>query len=595
MNPVRRDQKELVLNGVAVSPGIVFGRAFVLYGDAVKVELKGVRSDAVQDEIEKFLTALERTREELQGFRNLAAQRLGEKDAAIFEVHQMLLQDEAVRDEIITRIREEKKNADHIVAETIAKYEAIFDGATDEYFRARAADLRDIKWRVIRHIQGTEAFKPESITEPVILIARDLTPSDTIKLDRSKVLGFATELGSRTSHAAILARSLKVPSVVGLVEACQNSSSGTMVILDGNAGVLILNPGSETLNRYRKLQREYNRFENNLSRIRLLPARTKDGKEIELSANIEFFDEIKSVQEAGARGVGLYRTEYLYLMGEGLPTEEAQTEEYSRIIKALKGNPLTVRTFDIGGDKAQKYFSIPHEANPFLGFRGVRLYQRNEEVFLTQVRAVLRASVHGPVRIMFPMIAAVEELRYCKAIVDHARKQLTKDGVTFFPDIPIGAMIEVPSAAITTDLIARECDFISIGTNDLIQYTLAVDRGNKAVSYLYRNFDPAILRFLRNIIRQGHEEGVWVGMCGEMASDPLATMMLIGLGLDEFSVSPVSLLVIKEIIRQVDYDECENLAIAAMTHDTPQAVENYILGIMNKRFKHLMFSDTGLS
>jgi phosphoenolpyruvate-protein phosphotransferase (PTS system enzyme I) len=595
MNPVRREQKELDISGVAVSPGIVIGKAFVLYGDTVKVEPKGIRADAVQEEVDKFVMALERTREELQGFKNEAAQRLGDKDAAIFEVHQMLLQDETVRDEIITRIREEKRNADHIVAETIAKYEAAFDGAADEYFRARAADLRDIKWRVIRHIQGEEAFKLESLTEPVILIARDLTPSDTIKLDRSKVLGFATELGSRTSHAAILARSLKVPSVVGLIDACQISISGNTVVLDGNAGILIVNPSSDTVARYRKLQREFNRFENNLSRIRSLPARTKDGKEIELSANIEFFDEVKSVQDAGARGVGLYRTEYLYLMGDGLPTEQQQIEEYSRILKALRGNPLTLRTFDIGGDKAQKFFAIQHEANPFLGFRGVRLYQRNEPVFLTQVRAILTASVHGPVRIMFPMIATVEELRYCKSIVEHAKKQLTDEGVAYFPDIPIGAMIEVPSAAITTDLIAKECDFLSIGTNDLIQYTMAVDRGNKTVAYLYRNFDPAILRFIGNIIRQGHEQGVWVGMCGEMASDALATMMLIGLGLDEFSVSPVSLLVIKEIIRQVEFDECQNLATAAMTYDTPQAVESYIRDVMHKKFKHLMFSDTGLS
>ncbi len=586
------EHKELLFNGVAVSPGIVIGKAFVMYGDAVMVEPRALRTDQVEAEVDKLNKAIRRTAEELQVFRTETAQRLGEKDASIFDVHQMLLQDETVQQEIVQRIRSQKINADHVVNEVIGKYESSFDGAQDEYFRARAADLRDIKQRVIRHLQGKEEPSLTQLTEPVIVMARDLTPSQTVNMDRRKVQGFATELGSRTSHAAILARSLKVPSIVGLMDACQHILSNDTIILDGNSGVLIVNPTADTLTKYKRLQREFSRFENSLARVKRLPARTKDGKDLELSANIEFYEELQTAQEYGAYGVGLYRTEYLYLMRTELPTEEEQIAEYSRIIKAVKGAPVTVRTFDIGGDKAQKFFSIPHEANPFLGFRGVRLYQRNESVFLTQIRAILRASVHGHVRIMFPMIACVSEMRYCRAVIQLAGEQLRKEGVPFKADIPVGAMIEVPSAAVSADLIARESDFLSIGTNDLIQYTMAVDRGNKYVAYLYRNFNPAVLRLIRDVIRHGHEQGVWVGMCGEMASDPFATMVLIGLGLDEFSVSPVSLLVIKEIIRRVEFTECENLALAALSNDTPDSVENYLLDVMKRKFKDLLFTES---
>jgi len=594
MVPQRSEHQEVRFHGIGVSSGIVIGRAFVLYGDLIKVERRTLRKDQVEAEVEKLVRAIERTREELQVFRTETAQRLGEKDAQIFDVHQMLLQDEMVLNEIIHHIRSDKVNADHVVTEVLSKYESSFDDAEDEYFRARAADLRDIKGRVIRHIQGKEETGLAQISEPVVLIARDLSPSDTINMDRSKVLGFVTELGSRTSHAAILARSLKVPSIVGLVDVCRQVFSNDPVILDGRSGVLIVNPSSETLTRFKRMQREFTRVESNLARVKNLASRTKAGKDIELSATIEFFEEIGTALDYGAHGVGLYRTEYLYMTRSELPGEEEQVEEYSRIIRAMNGAPVTIRTFDIGGDKAQRFFSIPHEANPFLGFRGVRLYEHNEPVFLTQLRAILRASVHGPVRVMFPMIACVEEMRYCKSVLIKAQEQLQREGMAFRTEIPVGAMIEVPSAAVTADLIAQESDFLSIGTNDLIQYTLAVDRGNKFVAYLYRNFDPAVLRLIREIIQKGHEQCVWVGMCGEMASDPFATMVLIGLGLDEFSVSPVSLLMIKDIIRRVEYPECENLADAALNFDAAAGVENYLLDVMNRKFKDLLVCDTGI-
>lgn len=592
MVPSRTEPKEKHLSGVAVSPGIAIGKVFILNGDVVKVEPYPLRADQVENEVNKLVQAVARTRDELQAFRTKTAQRLGEKDAEIFDVHQKLLQDETVLQEIIHRIRSEKISADYLVAETIGKYEASFDNAADEHFRARATDLRDVKQRLIRQIQGREESGLEHILGPVVLVARDLTPSDTITMDREKILGFATELGSRTSHAAILARSLKVPSIVGLADACSNLSSYDTVILDGNSGTLIIHPTSETLSRYKRLQRQFARFESNLARIKKMAARTRDGKDLELAANIEFYEELATAQEYGADGIGLYRTEYLYLLRDELPTEEEQVEEYSRIVKAMNGLPVTIRTFDIGGDKAQRFFSILPEANPFLGFRGVRLYARNQAVFLTHIRAILRASVHGRVRIMFPMIAGVGEMRYCKSILELAREQLQKEGIPFASDIPIGAMIEVPSAAISADAIARESDFLSIGTNDLIQYTLAVDRGNKYVGYLYRNFDPSVLRLVRDIIRHGHEGGVWVGMCGEMASDPFATMVLIGLGLDEFSVSPVSLLMVKEIIRRVEFDQCKELAREVLAKDNPETIENYLWDVMNRNFKDLLVCET---
>ncbi len=584
------NKQEIRIQGVPVSAGVAIGNAFVLGSKLLHVESRTIPEKQIEEEISRFHSAVEKAKQEVALLEDQTKSLLGEKDAAIFEIHQMMLEDQVMIGEVVQRIRRERKNADRVYLDVVLNYEQKLIDSKNELFRARATDLHDIARRVIRHIQGGISKKPEQLQGPAIVIATDLAPSDTISLKHDFVLGFATELGSRTSHAAIMARSLKVPSVVGLGDICRYIASGDEVILDGNAGMVILHPTAATLTEYQKILKAYQAYIHKLERCRKLPARTRDGKDIELAANIEFSEEVKPALQDGANGIGLYRTEYLFLTRTQLPTEEEQFADYKRVLRAVgEKYPVIIRTFDLGGDKAQKLFHIHQEANPFLGFRGVRLYSVNEEVFVTQLRAILRSSIYGRLRILLPMISSVSEIRYCKQVIERTKKQLQAEGVAIAKDIPVGAMIEVPSAAVTADLIARECDFLSIGTNDLIQYSLAVDRGNKYVAPIYRAYNPAVLRLIRDTIRQGHEQGVWVGMCGEMASDPLATMVLVGMGLDELSVSPVSLLVIKEIIRRVEYAECENLADRVLSYTTADEVENYLTNVFKNKFKDLLY------
>jgi phosphoenolpyruvate-protein phosphotransferase (PTS system enzyme I) len=583
--------QEIRIKGVAVSQGIAIGPAFVFGSGLLDVKPHDVPEQEIEREVQKLQAAIDLAKKELTQIGEETLQLLGERSAEIFEVHKLILDDPEIKGETMHRIRTQKQNADWLFLQVIEKYEQSFSHFEDEYMRARAADLQDVKRRVIRHLQGSAKFAGDGLAGPSVVFSSDLGPSDTIHLRRDYVLGFATELGSRTSHAAILARSLKVPSVVGLGTICHYMSTGDPVILDGYSGLLILNPTAETRALYEKARLLYEALSHKLERSRHLPARTKDGKDIELAANIEFLEEVKPALDEGAMGVGLYRTEYLYMMRDELPTEEDQYEEYVQILGALGKQPIIFRTFDLGGDKAQKHFHVHQEANPFLGFRGVRLYHEREDVFRIQLRAILRASVLGRARILIPMVSCVSEMRYCRSVFESVRSELRAESIPFDEEIPFGAMIEVPSAAVSADLIARECDFLSIGTNDLVQYTLAVDRSNRYVDDMYRTFSPAVLRLIRATIRHGHEAGVWVGMCGEMASDPLATMALIGMGLDEFSVSPVSLLVIKDIIRRVHFDECDNLADRVLSYATADEVEQYLSSVFRRKFRDLIIND----
>ena len=583
--------EEIRIEGLAVSQGIAIGPAFVFGSGVRDVKPREVPAEEVEKEIAKLTSAIEQAKNELTIIGEETQRMLGERSAEIFEVHKLILDDPEIMGEALRRIRTDRQNADWVFLQVFEKYEQTFSHFQDEYLRARTADLQDVKRRVIRHLQGLAKSPGDGLPGPSVVFSADLMPSETINLRRDYVLGFATELGSRTSHAAILARSLKVPSVVGLGPVCQHLSSGDPVILDGYAGLLILHPTAETREKYEKSRDLYNALSVRLGRGRALPARTKDGKDIELSANIEFFEEVEPALADGAIGIGLYRTEYLFMMSDELPTEQDQYEQYRKILKALKGQPIIFRTFDLGGDKAQKHFHVHHEANPFLGFRGVRLYREREEVFRMQLRAILRASVLGRVRILIPMISCVSEVRFCRQVFESVKMEMRAAAIPFDEEIPFGAMIEVPSAAVSADLIAQECDFLSIGTNDLVQYTLAVDRSNRYVDYMYRAFSPAVLRLIRDTIRYGHEKGVWVGMCGEMASDPLATMALLGMGLDEFSVSPVSLLVIKDIIRRVHFDECDNLADRVLSYQTADEVEQYLSSVFRRKFRDLIIND----
>jgi phosphoenolpyruvate-protein phosphotransferase (PTS system enzyme I) len=582
-------KEEKVFNGVPASPGITIGKIFMLSGDVARVEKRTLREEEIESEINKFNLAITKAKDEIEVLRQKAAESFGEESAQIFEAHQMMLEDVLIIDETIRRIRTDKTNADMAFLEIMETFETAIANFEDEHLRSRAVDLRDVKRRVISNIQGDLGIFLANLSEPAIILAKELTPSETINLERNKVLGFATDLGGRTSHAAIMARSLKVPSVVGLRTACQNLSSGDMVILDGLSGKILAHPKPETINYYKHRVQDFKKFGRKLERLKHLPTRTTDSRSIELAANIEFSNEAMNIAEVGGDGIGLYRTEYLYLTRPQLPTEEEQFVEYKTVIEQFPDKPVIIRTFDVGGDKMPRTITIPTEENPFLGLRAIRLYRNHNRVIIkTQLRAIIKASIYGKVRILFPMISCVSEMDYCQELVKEAKDELINEGVDFASDIPVGAMIEVPSAAVIADLIAERCDFLSIGTNDLIQYTLAVDRGNEHVAYLYTPYNPAILRLIGDIILKGHQKGVWVGMCGEMASDPIATMVLIGLGLDEFSVSLISLLLIKDIIRRVDFSECENLAHKAASFKTSQEVSDYLSGVYSKRFKDLI-------
>lgn len=582
-------QKEITLSGIPASPGIAIGKVFTLSGDVARVEKRDLKAEDIELEVEKFNLAIAKAKEDIEVLRKKAAESYGKESAQIFEAHQLMLEDVLIVDETIRRIRKEKINADLAFLDIMETFETKIANFEDDYLRSRAVDLRDVKRRVISNIQGDLRIYLANLVEPSIIVARELTPSETINLDRTKVLGFATDLGGRTSHAAIMARSLKIPSVVGLKDACGCLSTGDTVVLDGIAGKMVINPTPDTIEHYTRRAQEFEEFGKRLDKLKDVPARTKDSKDIELAANIEFSDEAASVVNMGGDGIGLYRTEYLFLADKNLPSEELQFSEYKKVIEQLHNKPVIIRTFDVGGDKMPRAISIPPEENPFLGLRGIRLYNgQNKKIIKTQIRAILRAAVFGKARILFPMIASVDEMEYCQGLVKEAENELEGEGIEFAQNVPIGAMIEVPSAAVVADLIAEKCDFLSIGTNDLIQYSLAVDRGNENVAHLYSQYNPAILRLIRDIIHKGHQQGVWVGMCGEMASDPTAAMLLIGMGLDEFSVSTVSLLHIKEIIRRVDFDECEQVLGHVMTLRTDRDIEQYLTDLYHKRFKDLI-------
>ncbi|MBN1543558.1 phosphoenolpyruvate--protein phosphotransferase [candidate division KSB1 bacterium] len=587
--PSGRLKKEIRLKGIPASPGIAIGPGYVLSGDSIKVDATPIAPDQVETEIELLLQSIEKSKADLVELRKRAEQSLGEQNAQIFDTHHLMLDDDLIVQETIQRIRENLETADHAYFQVIGHYETSLSHTDSEYLRGRSSDLVDIKRRVIRHIQGKMPSALSKLAEPVIVVAQELTPSDTVTFKRETILASATELGGRTSHAAIMSRALKVPAIVGLGSGLQSIRPGDLLVVDGNEGWLIVNPEPQTVAQYRKQLGKFSAYTQKLAQIRDLPARTRDGKDIELSGNIEFPEEAVSIGEEGAYGVGLYRTEYLFLTRDELPTEEEQYHEYARIISILGDQPLIIRTLDVGGDKLPASIHIAPEENPFLGVRGLRLYQPNTQIFKNQLRAILRAAVNGQVRLLIPMVTTVSEIRFCKQILREVMDELRTSRIPFQENLSIGATIEVPSAAITADIIAQECDFLSIGTNDLIQYSLAVDRGNEHVAYLYQAFNPAVLRLIRDIIAKGHQQGVWVGMCGEMASDPLATMVLIGLGLDEFSVSPISLPLIKEIIRRVDYKECENLAEHVMKCRTVPEVEDYLRNILRKKFKDLLY------
>ncbi|MEH7465688.1 phosphoenolpyruvate--protein phosphotransferase [Priestia megaterium] len=543
------------IQGIAASSGIAIAKAFRLENPELTVEKKSVTE--VEAEVARLEAALEKSKSELEIIREHARKELGDDKAEIFEAHLLVLSDPELINPIKDKITNENVNAEHALDEVAAMFINMFESMDNEYMKERAADIRDVTKRVLAHLLGVNVSNPSLISEEVVIIAEDLTPSDTAQLNRKFVKGFTTDIGGRTSHSAIMARSMEIPAVVGTKTVMEDIQNGVLVIVDGLDGEVIVDPSEETVKAYEKKAAEY--AEQKAEWAKLVNEKTvsTDDHHVELAANIGTPEDVKGVLENGGEGVGLYRTEFLYMGREDLPTEEEQFTSYKTVLERMEGKPVVVRTLDIGGDKELPYLNLPKEMNPFLGFRAIRLCLEMQDMFRTQLRALLRASVYGNLKIMFPMIATVDEFRQAKAILLEEKAKLQQEGVQVSEDIEVGMMVEIPSSAVIADLFAKEVDFFSIGTNDLIQYTLAADRMNERVSYLYQPYNPAILRLVNMVIKAAHKEGKWVGMCGEMAGDEIAIPILLGLGLDEFSMSATSILKARSQIRQLSKADIE--------------------------------------
>ncbi|RKY80015.1 phosphoenolpyruvate--protein phosphotransferase [candidate division KSB1 bacterium] len=589
MSPRKKQKKELRFHGIPASPGIAIGKALVMSRECIEVVPRRLRGAEIEQEIEKFRRALKDTRQELIELRERVRERISERDAQIFDAHLLILDDRIVIDETIRRIKSERRNADWVYFQIMRNFHDSLISSGDERLRERGVDVLDVKRRVIGNLQGTKGVKLDSSGEARIIVAHQLTPSQTVLIDRRIVLGFAVDLGGKTSHVAILSRALEKPAVVGLKNFSDYVKDGDQIILDGNTGQVVLNPTEETLIHYHQLQERYHHFLHDLIPLTHLAAKTLDGREIELSANLEFPEEVESVLSHGAKGVGLYRTEYLFLAKNALPSEEEQYNDYAEVASKISPNPVIIRTFDLGGDRIS-FDGLPiKEANPFLGWRAIRICLDLPEIFLTQLRAILRASVKGNVKIMFPMIASLEEVLRAKELLGQAKEQLRQKKIPFDEDIEVGIMVEVPAAVIIAGELAQEVDFMSIGTNDLTQYTLAVDRGNEKIADLYNSYHPAVLRLIKQTVEAGHKHGIWVGLCGEMATDPHAIPILIGLGLDELSVTPLSLLEVKRVIRSLRYESVKRLVNRVLTMGQTKEVEDYVRRYARRNLHQILF------
>lgn len=565
----------MLKEGIIASPGIAIAKAFVY--DKVEVEVTEKKVDDPAAEVARLQAALEKSKEQILKIKEKAARDLGEEEAEIFEAHAMVLDDPEFVDSITAEINTNGVNAEFAVKTVTDRFFEMFDMMDDPYFSARAADIRDVGTRVLNNVMGVENVDISCLDEDTIIVADDLAPSDTAQMDKARVKGFATNIGSRTSHTAIMARSLEIPAVLGLGDITAAVKNGDMVVVDGLKGQAVINPTDDELAAYKKQQEDYQAYIRELAELREMEAVTTDGHKVELVGNIGSPNDTDGVHKNGGRGVGLYRTEFLYMNSDTMPDEEKQYEAYKAVIESFNGDPVIIRTLDIGGDKKLPYLPLEEEMNPFLGFRAIRLCFREVDMFKTQLRAILRASAFGNALIMFPMISGVSEVRQAKGILAECMKELDEKGQAYDKNIRVGVMIEIPSAAVISDIIAKEVDFFSIGTNDLCQYTLAVDRMNQEVSYLYNPLHPAILRLVKTVIDASHaREGLFTGMCGEMAGDPMATLILLGLGMDEFSMSASSIPQVKKIIRSVSYEDAKAIAEKALNLETGEEVKEMV-------------------
>ncbi len=575
-------QQEHILRGVGVSPGIARGQIFAFGGADETVPQHPISADQVSAEIGRFEQALLATRQQIITIRHEVSLALGTQDASIFDAHLLVVEDVTLVEQVVRRLQTELWNVEYVFAQVAERYAATLADSEDTYLRERAADIRDVSRRILRNLIGKAHEDLRHLTGDRVVVAYDISPSDTATIDREHVKGFATDIGSRTSHTAIMARAMEIPAIVGLRDASRRVHSGTTVLLDGYQGLLILNPTPETLKRYDEIETRHAAVLARLMSEKDKPAETRDGHRIVLSANLEQIEEAHSVAEHGAEGIGLYRTEFLFMNREILPTEDEQFEAYAGVTRQIKPYAVIIRTLDLGGDKFLSHLDVPHELNPFLGWRAIRFCLERVDIFKVQLRAILRASALGKVRIMYPMISTVNEMIRANAILDECKAELKNEGKPFDENIEVGAMIEVPSAALTADVLAAEADFFSIGTNDLIQYSLAVDRVNEKIAHLYEPTHPAILKLVKNVVDAAHQHGIWVGVCGEMAGEPIFVPLLVGLGVDELSTDPATTPRVKMMIRSLNWKDAEALAVEALKCRTGREVFARTLAMARK-------------
>lgn len=558
------------LTGIGASAGIAIAKVYELTLPDLSYEQ--VEVTEAEEEIKRFIQATEKSIKDLEKIRAHTKEAIDAEHAEIFSAHILMLQDPEVIDAVKEKITEDKVNAEFALDQVANKFIEMFKAIDNEYMKERAADLKDITQRVMAHLLGRPLPDPSLIDQEVILVARDLTPSDTAQLNREFALGFVTDIGGRTSHSAIMARSLEIPAVVGTRKITDKVKNSDLLIVDGLAGEVIINPDEKTLLSYERKKSDFEKRRLEWARLKDEPTLTKDGVQVELAGNIGNPADLQAVLDNGGEAIGLYRTEFLYMDESSLPSEDKQFQAYKSVLEKMEGKPVVVRTLDIGGDKEVDYLSLPEEMNPFLGVRAIRYCLENEEIFRPQLRALLRASVYGNLKIMFPMVATLDEFRRARAILLEEKEDLVSEGVDVSEDIELGIMVEIPSTAIIADQFAKEVDFFSIGTNDLIQYTFAADRMNEELSYLYQPYHPAILRLLSSVIDAAHAEGKWVGMCGEMAGDELAIPILLGLGLDEFSMSASSILPARSLIRSLSQERMASLKDDLLAKGTSEEV-----------------------
>ncbi|MFQ5905708.1 MAG: phosphoenolpyruvate--protein phosphotransferase [bacterium] len=579
-----RSRRERVFRGLRASPGIAIGEIYMVNRRDPSVTARSIEPKQVDSEIKRFRQAISEAKAELIELKRKVSESLGEGHAMFLDAQLLILDDVAVIKDTEEKIKKERRNAESVFYDTVQRAIDRLSGVGDTYLRERTLDLKDVSRRVLCHLDRSCVLSFTLPEKEVVVVADDLTPSDTAKLHGHPVLGFATQHGGTVSHAAIMARALEIPAVVGLSEDLKDLGDGDKIIVDGNSGIVIINPKEEVLKNYGRGKRRYERFREHLMLLRDQPATTLDGRSVELSANIEMPGEVTTAIARGAKGIGLYRTEFLFLAGDRMPSEEEQYAAYATVAERVYPESVIVRTLDIGGDKVVGNLREP---NPFMGWRAIRISLSQTEMFKMQLRAILRASVKENVKIMFPMISMIEELRQARSVLEEAKSDLRKKGIPFQEQVEVGIMVETPAAALSAAYFARECDFLSIGSNDLTQYTMAVDRTNERVAYLYDHLHPSILSLIKGTVNAAHANDIWVGVCGEMAGDPLAVPVLLGLDVDELSTSPIVLLETKKIIRGLHSDEARSMAEKAISLDSPVEVRSYLREQFRRKFPDL--------